>query len=522
MKKLEIAIIGGGAGCAAFLHHFVDFISENYTSQIKIKIFERKRRLGPGFAYQGDCESLLLNRAAHTMSASGLDFSTFAAWLHWKGMHLKDIRQWAEQDLSSTYVTRPVFGRFLEEFVSETCASAMNKGLEIEAIHEEVESIHKNNDKNFIITGAAGREDVVNRVILAIGNTEPFDFYNLRTHQSYANNPYPLKNKVMSWKTANRICIIGSSLTSVDIVASLKAAGYQGKIDMVSRNGILSFVRGKQGEPYILRFLTTEMLNLIIKRHGGTLPLSAFLRLLRLELHSAGEDWRNIFSTPKHEKTKTILQTKLQKSCNVQPWQQVLAATNEVIEQVWNAFSKDSKRVVHKHFFRCWMSRRAPMPKANGELLLQMLEDKKLDVIACEPRFDISEEATIRGFFGSSKQQNYDFVINATGPNHWVRSKEDSPLVWKMLEDGYALEDEYGGVKVDFETASLIDAQGVPDQNFRVLGHLTIGTYFFVSSLEMIAKKAYRIAEQLISDIQAYHPIQQTEKGHTNPQEAAI
>ena len=96
---------------------------------------------------------------------------------------------------------------------------------------------------------------------------------------------------------------------------------------------------------------------------------------------------------------------------------------------------------------------------------------------------------------------NYDYVINATGSGRWVRSERSSPLVWQMLGDAMAVEDEFGGVSVDFDTASLIDGRGVPDERIRVIGHLTSGTYFFVSSLEMVARKAHLVAEQMARNI---------------------
>lgn len=45
---MKIAVIGGGAGCVAFLHHFVDLIGCLEAKFIKIKVYERRERVGPG------------------------------------------------------------------------------------------------------------------------------------------------------------------------------------------------------------------------------------------------------------------------------------------------------------------------------------------------------------------------------------------------------------------------------------------------------------------------------------------
>ena len=64
IRGMKIAVIGGGAGCVAFLHHFVDLIGCLEAKFIKIKVYERRERVGPGLAYQEDCDSVLLNRGA--------------------------------------------------------------------------------------------------------------------------------------------------------------------------------------------------------------------------------------------------------------------------------------------------------------------------------------------------------------------------------------------------------------------------------------------------------------------------
>lgn len=68
-----------------------------------------------------------------------------------------------------------------------------------------------------------------------------------------------------------------------------------------------------------------------------------------------------------------------------------------------------------------------------------------------------------------------------------------------MLQDGLACRDWRGGIRVDFETGALLDSDGEPDYQLRALGHITSGTYFFVSSLEMVAKRARRIAADIAS-----------------------
>ena len=40
IRGMKIAVIGGGAGCVAFLHHFVDLIGCREAKFIIIKVYE--------------------------------------------------------------------------------------------------------------------------------------------------------------------------------------------------------------------------------------------------------------------------------------------------------------------------------------------------------------------------------------------------------------------------------------------------------------------------------------------------
>ncbi|PHV07351.1 hypothetical protein CSQ96_09055 [Janthinobacterium sp. BJB412] len=56
-------------------------------------------------------------------------------------------------------------------------------------------------------------------------------------------------------------------------------------------------------------------------------------------------------------------------------------------------------------------------------------------------------------------------------------------------------------VLADYATGAVIDEGNEPDWNLRALGQVTNGTYFFVSSLEMIARQARQIADDLLSTL---------------------
>ena len=192
-----------------------------------------------------------------------------------------------------------------------------------------------------VFVATDSRVDRFDYVVMAIGNLEPSDIYGLGSNERYVNNPYPLSGRLDLWNSAANICIIGSGLTAVDIAVSLRKSGYRGHVDMLSRCGILPFVRGAQGERHVMRHLTEEAIMNEVRRSGGVLPLRRALRLLRHELKDVGEDWRRIFRIPKG--ARVVLHSELQESLGERPWQKVLAATNDIIELAWHKLSGSSR-----------------------------------------------------------------------------------------------------------------------------------------------------------------------------------
>jgi uncharacterized NAD(P)/FAD-binding protein YdhS len=467
---------------------------------MRVVVFEPRGQIGPGLAYQQDVGTALLNRNAETMSVSAQDYSTFSAWLRWKGHHEEELKSVSGADLTAAYVPRATFGRFLSDFFLESCAAALKKGLEIEIVPHSVEAIRRGERYQIRY---ADQTLLADSVLLAVGNTGSRDHYRLAGHPRFVAAPYPLSREVLPLAKANRICIIGSGLTAVDIAVTLAAHGYEGTIDMVSNSGHLPFVRGRQGAPHRLRYLTRAALLSLSGNGSRKSSLRAVFRLLRAELRAVGCCWRALLCEGAAPVER--LRSELAAAGQSRPWQRVLAATNDVIELAWHVLTGSDQQLVMKRYARAWMARRAPMPASNASVLLGMIETGRLRLRAGAPSFDRSEPDSLRATFAPGDACSYDHVINATGAAKWVEQAQDAPLIWQLLQDGYAVTDPLGGIRVDFATGAVIDEDNEPDWNMRALGHLTSGTYFFVSSLEMIARRAQHIASDVLSSLAPHH-----------------
>jgi uncharacterized NAD(P)/FAD-binding protein YdhS len=69
------------------------------------------------------------------------------------------------------------------------------------------------------------------------------------------------------------------------------------------------------------------------------------------------------------------------------------------------------------------------------------------------------------------------------------------------MKSGLIRANPFGGIQVDYET-SMVKSGRDKVKNFYAIGHLTSGTYYFVSSLDMVSMGAKRVARNVVNSIQ--------------------
>ena len=177
-------------------------------------------------------------------------------------------------------------------------------------------------------------------------------------------------------------------------------------------------------------------------------------------------------------------------------------STNSVVEQWWNLLDDHSKKIFMKHFHRIWLNKRVPIPANNAKILLEMAKKNQLEMLSGlrSIHYDTEKKQYVVSTQSGGKKY-YDWIINATGPSRDVEPNDK--FLQQLIENKLARKNPYGGLDVDFETSALINENGCANPFIRVLGHNTAGTYYFVSSVEMIAQKAVKIAKHLAHSMQS-------------------
>ncbi|EIT83708.1 hypothetical protein A374_19350 [Fictibacillus macauensis ZFHKF-1] len=486
MKK--IAIIGAGvSGLCSFYNLVTKWPS--LEEGLSITLYDQRPLIGPGIPYQHDSDVLLLNRASKQMSIVHDHPRHFLDWYESKSEY---------KVADSEFLPRKIFGHYLKACFEQTVEAAKEKQMLVEVKFEEVTNMVVMENKRVTLESASGLYEY-DYILLCIGHTELGDPYQLQGEAHYIHNPYPLAKHVQDVQKDAAVAIIGTSLTAVDAALVLKQHGHRGTIYMLSRSGMLPDVRGEI-VPYQLKYVTEDYLAAVIKKNGGWITFHEIIEALHNECLSEGLHLKEIVKKREQLSNMERLQREMNHLEKVGIWQSILLATNEVIESYWRYLKPADKTLYLKKYERFFMSKRNPMPVQNAQKIVAMLQEDTLRILKhIEKLVSVNEKFVAT--FRSGEQVAFDWVINATGFAKDVARASKGTLLQQLLASGIVERNQYGGINIDFANGSVVSKAGSVLHNVKALGQITCGTYYFTSSVEMVAKHATQVIDDIVQQM---------------------
>lgn len=498
----SIAIIGCGAAGVATLASLVECIKSSHHQQYKINIFEKSPNFGPGLAYQFDSDDLLMNMVSSTTSINVNRETDFWEWVIQRGHTIGTDHIMSSSGISPDgYVSRQFFGLYLKDRFNDGISEAKKINIPVRLENQEVIDI-KHENACFEVLDYSQQVTQFDCVILCVGNTDPHDVFKLSGKRQYINNPYPINRYAMGVKKDDSVGIIGGQLTAADIAVVLSKQGHTGPIHFFTRGSNYPLVRCAK-ENFELKYFNHKNLEVIGARHFGEISLRQALRLARKEFIRVGIKWKTFF-IPAELSYKEWIEHLFSKGHMYENWQHFAIASDAVIGDYWNALSLSSKKIFMNKYHRLWMCKRVPLPMHTYLKIYSLFQSGILkhhtQLFGIEVKSSNKFTALLAGANNSSNhiQVQCDWVINATGPAQSVDTITKSPLISNLIQSRLISVNPFGGIELDYETSTVTN-DGKKVENFYAIGHLTSGTYFFVSSLDMVALGAMRAARALVN-----------------------
>lgn len=464
-SREKIAIIGGGfSGVMTAVN-----LARLSRCPLDLTIINQHRPTARGVAYGTRRMEHLLNVAARNMSAFPDRPDHFLQWLRTRSEYdtVPDI------ELRERFIPRTVYGDYLRGLMQQHLQSPADPALVrttfIEADAVDVEPL----DHGAAILLSDGSRLEAQRIVLATGNEAPAGLpgcADLRDHPAWIGNPW------QSWEhrlppAGGTMILLGTGLTTVDAVITLRALGWPGMLHAVSRNGWLpqSHFRGIEYPDF--------------PPPGVDLAKLGLKKLVALMEHHCAR-LRDLGANP------AIIVDKMR------PYTQ----------RVWQHFTLEERlEFVRCHAARWNILRHRIAPEIHAQVTTAQLTGQ-LRVHAAGIERVSAEGRQVRVHLSSGETLVGDLVINATGPNTKFVGT-GSVLLQNLLRRGLVTSDETEmGARVD-ANHTIIAADGQRSKILLALGPLLRGTLWETIAVPELRGQARRVAEVLLDQAATTAPI---------------
>lgn len=462
-----VAIIGGGfSGTMAAVN-----LARLSRSPLRVELINCHHPLGRGVAYGTPRDEHLLNVAARNMSAVPDHPNHFLDYLRTRA----DYRDVPEPQLRETFAPRKIYGDYL-------CGLLLNylrpiddrQPAEIYIREDEAVDIVPRDDGCVEVALSSGDPIAADRVLLATGNQPPAPISQngrAAADSRYCADPWTDWSRKLP-AAADDVIVIGSGLTMVDVFLTLAELGWQGRLVVVSRNGMIpqAHFRGIEYPDFL-------------PEHPEQLGLESLVAIL--EDHCAR--LRRIGENP------GIIVDRLRPQT----------------QRIWQKLSLADKREFLSHYAARWNVIRHRIPQPIHQRITEAITDGRIRVIKGsveELGADGSRVlVTLRTPGGEKQTIGGGLVINCTGPNSGF-SRIEVPLFRKLIERGMIRPDELDmGVDVGPDFAA-IDAGGRSSKFLFVIGPLMKGTLWETTAVPELRGQAMRVAQLLVDEVGAPPP----------------
>lgn len=475
---MRIAIIGAGVGGVSVLK----YLQKEKKLKAEITVFDDKKYMGNGRAFQYDDPELLMNYPGNLISMKPNKQQDFINWIQKsdvdKEVHLDE----AENASGNQYYSRQLFGKYMQEHFEKF---ANKKNVSIITDHaRNVEFIGQE-----YIVSTQDEKYYFDAVFLSPGQFGPMDPYQLEGTPGYYKWPYPLHN--IEIEPNKDYAVIGTGLSSVDIVRYFIAHSTN-KLALISRDGKVQSVRGKMQEVKF-KSITYKKLEKIKAAHQGYIPLEELVDRFKKEFNRLGIDLEKLRIN--RSNPVRALNFDLSHPEEVGLMQSVVLEIVHIASYIWPFMTREDKAVYRRQYAPMLADYANPMPEGTAEELLEALSRGRVEIYSGIT--DIEYKYNKFRIYTKDKELRVHYVFNATGPaKAYKDATEPNPLIENLVNQELLIEHPDGGFYVTPIDNQVIGKHGVM-QTFFMLGQKTSGVNYLDNGIMELIDEARRTVRVL-------------------------
>jgi uncharacterized NAD(P)/FAD-binding protein YdhS len=387
---------------------------------------------GLGIAYGTTHRGHVLNVPAGRMGAFADDVGGFHAWLHTQPDH----RHFTQAD----FVPRAIYGQYLQSIWRDAQAMAAQKKLHLKLVAASATQVSAGD--GLAVRTERGDHIAVDAAVLATGH-EMQPILPLFPSKNIIQNPWAADALAAAKKWPSPVVLMGSGLTAIDVMLSLRAAGYAGDVVMLSRHGLLPQPHAPMREPYAFD----------------------------------GAAWRA-------HPSLTRWMRDLRRAATTHEWRAVVDALRPHTPLLWQLLTTRDQQRFMRRLMAFWNVHRHRMAPEIAAQVQAEIAAGTLRVI---------KNKHIAALMENHPLTPDHAVINCTGPAMNV-AKSAKPLLQQALADGMIEQHAtYAGVAVDPEYR----AWGAAYPHLSVVGPLMTGQFLESAAVPELRVQAAAIAGRI-------------------------
>jgi len=469
---MKIAVVGAGLSGAHIVRSLLDH--PNFTLVDTIDIFEPREKLGPGLPYHAtDDESIMLNVPPDIMSVDPSNPDDFIEWLN---------ENYEEPRNFEGLVSRPKYGKYLLERFKPYFEHQQVQHIQAAVLDMKVIEVEKQTAFPYIYqikTDKGWQAESYDAVFLSIGHPPYNNFYDLTGAKNYIHNPYPMKEKLADFKSDEKIGIVGSGATGIDLMRYFET-NYDLKqpLTFYDVKEPFNFVDIPYEAGSVTFSFSMDWIEEEKAKHQGFIPLESMLDLFKKDMAAENVNVKKIYNTYKANDLKAIRSAFESNDQELAAIQEHCAKLVAYLPQLYNALSGEDKDTYLNHYHHKLLFFKTRVPNQTFKWLFELVDAGKLKGVSNLENIVAKDDGTFAILRDDGKKETADILINASGFDaNLARVAEQSPLI-KNLYDRKIIIPHMNGkfVLVDWPKLHVINQRYGAMANLFFTGLLVGGT----------------------------------------------
>ncbi|MEY8371454.1 FAD/NAD(P)-binding protein [Aerococcaceae bacterium 50-4] len=461
---MQVAIVGFGiAGASTLIQLSKQFDFKTGTDQVDV--YETRTRLGAGAPYAEDDDATVINSFPCSLS---LDDDNQEDFIEWTKTHYPTI------NLENTFVARTIYGEYVEAYLKPYLAQDFVRHIsarvtDFQVVDADGKPVYQRplTDELLyrVFTGENGWSKIYDAVFFAIGHPPYQDPYQLDGQANYIQDPYPLKDKLQVTKGKAKIGIVGSGLTTIDLI------NYCNKYKLFEEQAVTIYFRN---EPFrsVIQPNTKENFSQSIDDawidrqradNGGAIPIQLVINQVKADLKANGINYSRVWANFNTGSLATVSKAIRHDDEDYRRFQGFFRAFYPTLHRLMGALDAVGKDYFYHNlgpFFRMLYTQ---APATSIRMILDLVSQGKLKLVSGLTDITSLENGQFH-LYANGIRHKADLLINATGFNSRLsQAQATDPLLANLIRRNVILSDKRDNILASYPSATPLNP------NYQVL-----------------------------------------------------